>query len=117
MLSQSVDLGTAMLPFVPQLKESLFVLVADGVAQVFKHFLVGFEPVWIFEVFENLSWLYSILSALILVGVVCVCLARVQCCNVLPDIADLLDEVHIVGHDLKVVSFVDLRLNLKTFLK
>ena len=116
-LSQSVDLITALFSFVPQLKARLFVLVTDGIAQVFKHFRVGLEPVWIVEVFENFGWLDSILSALILVGVVRVCLARVQGCNVLPDITDLLDEIHIVGHDLKVVSFVDLRLNLKTFLK
>jgi len=116
-LSQSIDLGTAMFPFVPQLEKCLFVLVTDGVAQVLKHFLVGLEPVWVLEVFEDLGWLDSVLGALILVGVVCVCLTRVQCRDVLSDIADLLDEVHIVGHDLQVVSFVDLRLNLKTLLQ
>ena len=116
-LSQSIDLGTAMFPFVPQLEKRLFVLVTDWVAQVLKHFLVGLEPVRILEVFEDLGWLDSVLGALILVGVVCVCLTRVQCRNVLSDIADLLDEIHIVGHDLQVVSFVDLRLDLKTLLQ
>jgi len=116
-LSKSVDLSSAMFPFISQLEEGLFVLVADRVAQVLKHFLVGFEPIWVFEVFENLRRLDSILGALILVGIVCVCLTRVQGCNVLSDITDLLDEVHIVGHDLKVVSFVDLRLNLKALLE
>jgi len=37
--------------------------------------------------------------------------------DVFTKLADLLDEVHIIGHNLKSVSLVNLTLNLKTLLK
>jgi len=53
----------------------------------------------------------------LLILVLSIDLLSVKLRDVLSDVADLLDEVHIVSHDLEVVRLMNLALDLKAFLK
>ncbi len=97
--------------------QCFIILVLDRIAQVFEYFCVLTEPVGVVEVVEGLSWLDTVPGAQVLVRIVRVDLALSYLNNVVSNITDLLYEIHIVSHDLQVISFMDLAFNLKALLQ
>lgn len=57
------------------------------------------------------------LSAELLVVILGINLLALLLLDLLSNLVDLRNEVHVVSHDLEVVRFMDLTLDLKSFLK
>ena len=57
------------------------------------------------------------LGAELLVVILCINLLAFLLLDLLSNLVDLRNEVHVVSHDLKVVRLMDLTLDLKSFLK
>ena len=71
-----------------------------------------------FDRFALIALRFDVVSATDLLPVVfLVSLSAAELLETAADFANLCDKVHVISHDLKVVSFMDLTLDLETFLK
>ena len=71
-----------------------------------------------FNRFALIAFRFDVVSATDLLPVVfLVSLSAAELLETAANFANLSDEVHVICHDLKVVSFMDLTLDLETFLK
>jgi len=115
-LLEHLDVVATVFPHSSQVHERLVVLSPSWVLQVTKHVAVLVQPVGVLEVFKVAGGLDTVPSAHLLILVLSIDLLTVKLRDVLSDITDLLDKVHIVSHDLQVVRLMNLALDLKTLL-
>lgn len=102
-----------------QIHQVLVILSSRHVARVrvAEDTFVFLEPIWVFKGFKVASRFDAVLRAQLLVSVLGVNLLAFLLLNVLTNRANLRDQVHVVGHDLQVVCFVDLAFDLEAFLE
>ena len=97
--------------------QCLIILVLDGIAQVLEYFCILTEPVGVVEVVETLGGLDTVPGAKVLIRIVRINLTLSYLNNVVSNVTDLLYKIHIVRHDLQVISLMDLAFNLKALLQ
>ena len=61
-------------------------------------------------------WVNLVLRTQLLIIVLCSRVRFLKLSDIVAHIMDLLYKIHVVGHDLQIVSLVDLTFNLKSFL-
>ena len=117
LLLHHLDLATASLPLIPELLESLVVLASSWVTNSAQHARILLQPVVIVEVLESLCRLNAILGAHLLILVLSLHFLLVLPLDAVTHGTNLLDQLHVVSHNLQVVSLVDLTLNLEALLE
>lgn len=92
-------------------------MTAGGAHRVPQHVRVLIKIVLVLEFFEGAGWLDAVARTHLLVLVLSIDAFFLFLDDVLTNIAYSKDQVHIVGHDLQVVSLVDLAFDLEALLK
>ena len=100
-----------------QVHDGFLVVCFLWVSYVDQNFRILFKPVLVCQVLKCFCCLNPKLSASLLVFVHRFSLCPFQLLNVLTKLTNLLDEVHVICHDLQSVSLVNLTLNIKSFFK
>ena len=116
-LLKHLNVVLARLTLSAQTKKGLIVLAASRVAKVAEDTRVFIEPVRVFQILQVAGRLDAVLRTELLVLVFFVLLVLLQLLDIAAHLADPMNEVHVVSHDLQIVSLVDLALNLEALLK
>ena len=109
--------ASAMFPLAAQIVKCFVILTAGGPHRIPQHVRVLIEIVLVLEFFERAGWLDAIARTHLLVLVLSIDAFFLFLDDVLTNIRYSTDQVHIVGHDLQVVSLVDLTFDLEALLK
>ena len=116
-LVHELDALTFSFALCPELEERLVFLRSGHAANRAKHFRILSQPLWVFQVFHALSRPDTIPGAQLLVLVIILALRDGELLDVRSNVADPLDKIHVVSHDLQVVCLVDLAFDLETLLQ